>query len=208
MPLNDFGKFIRDYRIQHGMILYNMAQDLEVGSAFLSGCECGTRKIPEDWIEKLPKLYPSINKKLLQFLIKTENVKFMSKNKRNILKEGQIMLKSKPERHLDICNELNALYTKKNHDYGDSFHQTFLEEGFAMSRIRLADKFNRFKTLSRGTEALVGDESIRDTLIDLANYAVMTVLEMDDAVREQTAKEADSCATSASSYANQEIESC
>lgn len=119
--------------------------------------------------------------------------------------------KSKVERHLDICNELNALYTRKNHDYGDSFHQTFLEEGFAMSRIRLADKFNRFKTLSRGTEALVGDESIRDTLIDLANYAIMTVLEMDDAVRERNAElqdQADSCAASASTYASQAVESC
>ena len=94
------------------------------------------------------------------------------------------VVNSKVTRHLDICNELNALYAKKNHDYGDSFHQTFVEEGFAMSRIRLADKFNRFKTLSRGSEALVGDESIRDTLIDLANYAVMTALEMDDAARE------------------------
>ena len=53
-----------------------------------------------------------------------------------------------------------------------------------MSRIRLSDKFNRFKTLSRGTEAAVKDESIRDTLIDLANYAIMTVLEMDDAKQE------------------------
>lgn len=94
------------------------------------------------------------------------------------------MSKTKPERHLDICKEINDLYAKKNHDYGDSFHQTFVEEGFAMSRIRLSDKFNRFKTLSRGTEAAVKDESIRDTLIDLANYAIMTVLEMDDAKRE------------------------
>ena len=94
------------------------------------------------------------------------------------------MSKTKPERHLDICKEINDLYAKKNHDYGDSFHQTFVEEGFAMSRIRLSDKFNRFKTLSRGTEAAVKDESIRDTLIDLANYAIMTVLEMDDAERE------------------------
>lgn len=94
------------------------------------------------------------------------------------------MSKTKPERHLDICKEINDLYAKKNHDYGDSFHQTFVEEGFAMSRIRLSDKFNRFKTLSRGTEAAVKDESIRDTLIDLANYAIMTVLEMDDAKQE------------------------
>lgn len=91
------------------------------------------------------------------------------------------MPKTKPERHLDICKEINDLYTKKNHDYGDSFHTTYVEEGFAMSRIRLADKFNRFKTLSRGAEAEIKDESIRDTLIDLANYAIMTVLEMDDA---------------------------
>ena len=49
-----------------------------------------------------------------------------------------------------------------------------------MARIRLSDKLERFKKLSRDdAEALVADESIRDTLIDLANYAVMTVMEMD-----------------------------
>lgn len=82
-------------------------------------------------------------------------------------------------RHEEICKEINELYAKKNHDYGDSFHQTFVEEGMAMARIRLGDKFNRFKTLSRNGEQKVNDESIRDTLIDLANYAIMTVLEME-----------------------------
>jgi hypothetical protein len=38
---------------------------------------------------------------------------------------------------------------------------------------------NRFKTLTRSETAMVQDESIRDTLIDLANYAVMTVMEME-----------------------------
>lgn len=87
--------------------------------------------------------------------------------------------KSKVQLHEEICTEINELYAKKNHDYGDSFHQTFVEEGMAMARIRLGDKFNRFKTLSRGNEQKVNDESIRDTLIDLANYAIMTVLEME-----------------------------
>jgi len=87
-------------------------------------------------------------------------------------------------RHKAICDELNKLYEKKNHDYGDSFHQTFVEEGLAMTRIRLGDKFSRFKTLSWLTNSdsdqqQVTDESIRDTLIDLANYAIMTILEMD-----------------------------
>ena len=53
-----------------------------------------------------------------------------------------------------------------------------------MARIRLGDKFNRFKTLSRSGEQKVSDESIRDTLIDLANYAIMTVLEMEVAGNE------------------------
>lgn len=89
---------------------------------------------------------------------------------------------NKVERHKLICLALNNLYAKKNHDYGDSFHQTFVEEGMAMPRIRLGDKFNRFKTLSRKLDTQkVSDESLKDTLLDLANYAIMTVLEMEDA---------------------------
>lgn len=88
---------------------------------------------------------------------------------------------SKVDSHRKLCDELNALYAKKNADYGDSFHQTFLEEGYAMSRIRLMDKLNRFKTLSRKDPSKheVRDESLRDTLLDLANYALMTILEME-----------------------------
>lgn len=81
--------------------------------------------------------------------------------------------------HFDIVMGLNKLYAQKNADYGDSFHETFKEEGMAMARIRLSDKLNRFKSLTRGNSQQVADESIRDTLLDLANYAIMTVIEMD-----------------------------
>ena len=87
---------------------------------------------------------------------------------------------TKIEKHMQICEELNSLYAKKNHDYGDSFHISYLEEGMAMPRIRIGDKFNRFKTLSRNNKQEINDESLRDTLIDLANYAIMTVLEMEN----------------------------
>lgn len=90
-------------------------------------------------------------------------------------------MENKVAKHMEICKGLNALYERKNHDYGDSFHATFMEEGLAMARIRLGDKFSRFKTLSRQGDQMVNDESIRDTLLDLANYAIMTVLEMDEA---------------------------
>ena len=46
-------------------------------------------------------------------------------------------MNKKVMRHKAICDELNSLYERKNHDYGDSFHQTFVEEGLAMTRIRL-----------------------------------------------------------------------
>lgn len=81
--------------------------------------------------------------------------------------------------HMAICTEMNALYARKNKDYGDSFHISFEEEGMAMARIRLGDKLNRFKTLTKNSGQEVKDESIRDTLIDLANYAIMTVMEID-----------------------------
>ena len=89
-------------------------------------------------------------------------------------------MSNKVEKHKKICEELNTLYAKKNHDYGDSFHLSFVEEGMAMARIRLGDKLNRFKTLSRANKQEVTDESIRDTLVDLANYAIMTILEMEN----------------------------
>ena len=82
------------------------------------------------------------------------------------------------EMHKALCEELNHIYEKKNHDYGDSFHQTFLEEGMAMPRIRLSDKLSRFKELTRKGRQEVNDESIRDTLLDLANYALMTAMEL------------------------------
>lgn len=105
-------------------------------------------------------------------------------------------MNDKVTRHKALCDGLNQLYARKNHDYGDSFHQTFVEEGLAMTRIRLGDKFSRFKTLSRispadSTQQQVMDESIRDTLLDLANYAIMTVLELDETEKKATAPDYD-----------------
>ena len=89
------------------------------------------------------------------------------------------MGKNNLERHFAICQELNQLYEAKNADYGDSFHLSYVEEGLAMSRIRLTDKLNRFKTLTKTGNIEVKDETIRDTLLDLANYAIMTIMELE-----------------------------
>lgn len=53
----------------------------------------------------------------------------------------------------------------------------------------MGDKLARFKSLTKSGVQEVKDESIRDTLIDLANYAIMTVLELDDQKAEEHADE-------------------
>ena len=83
---------------------------------------------------------------------------------------------NKVRHHADICEELNEIYARKNHDYGDSFGKGYAEYGMVMAVIRLEDKLNRLKSLIKA-EPLVKDESINDTLMDLANYAIMTVIE-------------------------------
>ena len=87
---------------------------------------------------------------------------------------------TKTEHHKAICEHLSSLYARKNADYGDSFHETFMEEGWASVRLRLTDKLNRVKRLTRTPKnQSVKDESVRDTLVDLANYAIMAVMELD-----------------------------
>ena len=87
--------------------------------------------------------------------------------------------KTDADRFEDITKSMSSIFRKKNHDYGNSFEQSLNEEGLAASRIRMGDKWNRFKQLSKGVQAQVNDESLRDTLIDMANYAIMTVLWLD-----------------------------
>ncbi len=84
---------------------------------------------------------------------------------------------NKVEKHGQICKSLNELYARKNADYGDSFGKSFKEYGLTMACIRLEDKLNRIKSL-RNKDAQVSDESIVDTLMDLANYSIMTLVEM------------------------------
>ena len=87
-------------------------------------------------------------------------------------------MKTNESRFNMVLQEMLTLYIRKNHDYGDSFHRSYQTYGTTMAAIRLGDKMNRFESLTR-TDKKVGDESIRDTLIDLACYAVMTIMELD-----------------------------
>ena len=86
---------------------------------------------------------------------------------------------NKSQIHSDICKELNDIYTAKNHDYGDSFADTFKTLGPVSAVTRITDKCNRLQSLvTKPKDNQKVNESIEDTLMDLANYAIMTLMEL------------------------------
>lgn len=97
----------------------------------------------------------------------------------------------KVERHEQLCGLLNEIYAKKNHDYGDSFGESYKEWGMVAALVRMSDKWNRLKALCGGKEAKVKDESILDTLIDLANYSLMFYLELSNTTDKKKGEEYD-----------------
>lgn len=84
----------------------------------------------------------------------------------------------KSERFKEITQEMAKTFEKKNHDYGDSFSQSIEEFGYVAGVVRISDKFNRLKNLMK-EEAQVSDESVIDTLTDMANYCIMLRMEME-----------------------------
>jgi len=94
-----------------------------------------------------------------------------------LIKQNKVV-NSNVDLHRKILDEIHDTYKRKNADYGNSFEEQFKEYGLLSSQIRLDDKMRRLKQLVK-EKAQVKDESIRDTLLDLANYAIMTVMELD-----------------------------
>ena len=79
-----------------------------------------------------------------------------------------------------LTANMAALYEEKNRNYGNSFDKSLDEDGLLVSKIRLGDKFNRFSSLLKQQSNGTSDESIKDTLIDLANYAIMSIMWMEN----------------------------
>ena len=76
----------------------------------------------------------------------------------------------------ELAQTMCELYEKKNADYGDSFNISLDKYGIIAALTRMSDKFNRIENLILNQNKKVEDEKVEDTLIDLANYAMMTVL--------------------------------
>lgn len=76
-----------------------------------------------------------------------------------------------------LANAMTDLYARKNRDYGNSFDKSMDKFGMVVSAIRIGDKVNRLQSLvEKKGQAEVKDESIADTFMDLACYAIMTYM--------------------------------
>lgn len=84
---------------------------------------------------------------------------------------------NKQEQHQQLLNKLHELYATKNADYGDSVAETYKRYGLTSFLVRMEDKLNRARILSN-QEAQVQDEKLEDTLLDLANYALLAIIEL------------------------------
>lgn len=86
--------------------------------------------------------------------------------------------------HREILDNIHKMYIDKNHDYGDSVHDTYKRYGLVSFLVRMEDKLNRVRALSiksnneKVDDAKVTDEKIEDTLLDLANYAILAAMEL------------------------------
>jgi len=75
-----------------------------------------------------------------------------------------------------IVGEMRRTYAAKNADYGCSFDKSMSKYGLVSLAVRLFDKLNRLESLASGQAPQVKDEKIEDTLLDIANYAVLGLI--------------------------------
>lgn len=106
------------------------------------------------------------------------------------VEQGLASLGSRPaleenvQRFMDITTNMAKTYAAKNHDYGNSFEQSCNKFGIIAAVVRMGDKMNRLESLVV-KRAEVKDESIKDTLLDLATYSIMTLMWLNKVNKEE-----------------------
>lgn len=134
---------------------------------------------------KMNELYEDLAKRLQYALEKgvSGEAKTPIKGVIHALKQlGQRpVLENNVQQFMDITTNMAKTYAAKNHDYGNSFEQSCNKFGIIAAIVRMGDKMNRLESLAV-KKAEVKDESIKDTLLDLASYSIMTVMWMNNKV--------------------------
>lgn len=96
-------------------------------------------------------------------------------------------LTAQHKRHQEICDEIHSTYLQKNAAYGNSFSELYQDLGIISAVTQITHKYNRLKTLAKdkNNDIATNDESIIDTLLDMANYCIMTAMEIENENKEE-----------------------
>lgn len=175
--LMNMGRVISDIRIRQEKVRKEL-RDVEDKLGYIPGV--GMTDVDLESV-KVVNLGTSLNDSLNDPAYKPDNLRMMVAGKpvdeRWHGVEGV-------ELHKAIGVYLAGVYTKKNSDYGDAFGKSLDKHGMKAAVVRMEDKLGRLDALTSGTEQQVFDEKLEDTVLDLANYAIMTAMYMIEKGRE------------------------
>lgn len=90
---------------------------------------------------------------------------------------------NKLETYENIIKTLAETYKIKNHDYGDSVGDTYEKFGDVSFIVRITDKYNRLMSLWDKEDNAKVAESVDDTILDMANYCLLWLVERDQKSR-------------------------
>jgi hypothetical protein len=97
---------------------------------------------------------------------------YMEESQLELVEENKTVIVSGVKKQ---CLDIAELLEKKDKDYDSAFSKSYKEFGMTSVAIRLNDKVERLKNLVKGEEP--NFESIDDTLMDIAGYAILALAE-------------------------------
>ena len=142
-------------------------------------CDVTSERVDLDILQK-NGIYPEYAKNLMdewKDSIGVDNLNF-SESPFNSIVMGEQSKNTDADRFKEITDKMCDIYKKKNSDYGNSFSKLFKKCGMTYAYGHLAEKIERIDSLSNN-EAKVQGESMIDSLYDLANYSILTIIEIE-----------------------------
>lgn len=108
-----------------------------------------------------------------EMAIKAEEAIAKYFNEESLLADTRDELSEDEQTFKEITEQMLQTYIKKNRDYGGAFERGMERDGIISALTRMYDKLDRLHSL-KDKDPEVVEESVQDTLLDLANYAIMT----------------------------------
>lgn len=134
------------------------------------------------WFDEGSQLLSKSQKCLLnKFIDRIRNIQKNNKSQeKHICSNNKVIKTVKSNPFKDYTDHLAETLNEKNTAYSNNFTESVDKFGLAVIPIRLSDKFNRVCKLAKHGELKENDESLADTLLDMAGYSILAVKYLED----------------------------